>query len=198
MGGPDPGPRPVHLYPLSNVGSLLALVSYPALVEPYVGMQAQARAWSAACLPFVLLTLAVDTFSGDSIPVHLLTREALQLYLLHLRPGGLLAVHISDRYLDLAPVVGRAAQDLGKQTLEVSTPDTTPAMPSPPPGCWSPATRNSSAGTCCSGPARRSRPGWGSGPGRMITATCSKGWISPWSFGGGTASGAPGCWSDCG
>ncbi len=105
------------------MGSLLALVSYPALVEPYVGIQAQARAWSAACLPFVLLTLAVDAFSGDSIPVHLLTREAFQLYFLHLRPGGLLAVHISDRYLDLAPVVGRAAQDLGKQTLEVSTPD---------------------------------------------------------------------------
>jgi len=54
--------------------------------------------------------LAVDAFSSDSIPVHLLTREAMQLYFKHLQPDGILAVHISNRYLDLAPVVqGEAA-----------------------------------------------------------------------------------------
>jgi hypothetical protein len=49
--------------------------------------------------------LAVDAFSGDSIPVHLLTTEAFQVYLQHIRPGGLLALHISNRYLNLTPVV---------------------------------------------------------------------------------------------
>ena len=55
--------------------------------------------------------LAVDAFSGDSIPVHLLTREALTLYRRHLAPGGVLAVHISNQYLDLAPVLARLAED---------------------------------------------------------------------------------------
>ena len=50
-----------------------------------------------------------DAFSGDAIPVHLLTREAFDLYLRHLKPEGILAVHISNQYLDLAPVVGQLA-----------------------------------------------------------------------------------------
>jgi hypothetical protein len=49
--------------------------------------------------------LAVDAFSSDSIPVHLLTYESMQLYMRHLAPGGILAVHISNRYLDLQPVL---------------------------------------------------------------------------------------------
>src|SRR5207237_1648850 len=49
--------------------------------------------------------LAVDAFSSDSIPVHLLTSEAMDLYFHHLRPDGILAVHISNRYLDLHPVL---------------------------------------------------------------------------------------------
>ena len=58
--------------------------------------------------------LAVDAFSGDSIPVHLLSREAFQLYFQRLAPEGVLAMHVSNSFLDLAPVVGRAAQALGK------------------------------------------------------------------------------------
>lgn len=54
--------------------------------------------------------LALDAFSGDAIPVHLLTREAVALYLRQLRPGGVLAVHISNRYLDLEPVVDGLAR----------------------------------------------------------------------------------------
>jgi len=65
--------------------------------------------------------LAVDAFSGDSIPVHLLTREAFQLYFRHLEPDGILAVHISNRYLDLQPVVEQAARALGKETLTVES-----------------------------------------------------------------------------
>ncbi|MGQ0628838.1 MAG: spermidine synthase, partial [Phycisphaerales bacterium] len=57
--------------------------------------------------------LLVDAFSGDSIPVHLLTKEAFELYLHHLADDGLLAVHISNKYLDLEPVIAAAAESLG-------------------------------------------------------------------------------------
>ncbi|HZW36972.1 MAG: spermidine synthase [Deltaproteobacteria bacterium] len=67
--------------------------------------------------------LVVDAFSGDSIPVHLLTREAFDLYFRHLKEDGVLAVHVSNRYLDLKPVVGRAAETAGKETLVVDTGD---------------------------------------------------------------------------
>jgi hypothetical protein len=53
--------------------------------------------------------LAVDAFSGDAIPVHLLTTEAFGIYFRHLKPDGVLAVHISNRYLDMVPIVRRAA-----------------------------------------------------------------------------------------
>src|SRR4029450_1294929 len=49
--------------------------------------------------------LALDAFSSDAVPVHLLTLEAMSLYLRHLGPGGVLAVHVSNKYLDLKPVV---------------------------------------------------------------------------------------------
>ncbi len=49
--------------------------------------------------------LVIDAFSGDAIPIHLLTREAFRLYWRHLKADGVLAVHISNRYLNLAPVV---------------------------------------------------------------------------------------------
>lgn len=57
--------------------------------------------------------LVLDAFSSDAIPVHLITLEALQLYLMKLAPGGVMAVHISNRYLDLAPVVGATAREAG-------------------------------------------------------------------------------------
>lgn len=63
--------------------------------------------------------LAVDAFSGDSIPVHLLTREAFALYFHHLKPGGVLAIHISNQYLELTPVVAGAAIGLGKEAVVV-------------------------------------------------------------------------------
>ena len=55
--------------------------------------------------------IALDAFSSDAIPVHLITREALQLYLRKLRPGGVVAFHISNRYLDLRPVLVELARD---------------------------------------------------------------------------------------
>ncbi|MFI5228961.1 MAG: spermidine synthase [Gemmatimonadales bacterium] len=64
--------------------------------------------------------IAVDAFSGDAIPVHLLTSEALALYRRHLAPNGVLAVHVSNRYLDLAPVVRQEAEHAGLRSALVS------------------------------------------------------------------------------
>jgi hypothetical protein len=58
--------------------------------------------------------LVMDAFSGDSVPVHLITREAFRSYFAHLKPDGILAVNISNKYLDLEPVMQRAAESLGK------------------------------------------------------------------------------------
>ena len=66
--------------------------------------------------------LAVDAFSSDSIPVHLLTLEAFQLYFRHLRPDGILAVHISNRHLFLEPVVAAAAEKLGTDAVLIESP----------------------------------------------------------------------------
>jgi len=63
--------------------------------------------------------LVLDAFSGDSVPVHLLTREAFELYDRHLVPGGVLALHVSSRHLDLPRAVYPVAAALGFQTLEV-------------------------------------------------------------------------------
>jgi len=67
--------------------------------------------------------LAVDAFSSDSIPVHLLTREAFEVYFRHLKEDGVLAVHVSNKYLDLPPVVRLAALSSGKEAVMVDTED---------------------------------------------------------------------------
>ncbi len=64
--------------------------------------------------------LSVDAFSGDAIPVHLLTREAYEIYWQQLLPNGVLAVHVSNRYLSLAPGVALAAAESGKQAMEIN------------------------------------------------------------------------------
>ena len=58
--------------------------------------------------------LVMDAFSGDSVPVHLITREAFQTYFRHLKPEGILAVNITNNYLDLEPVMERAAAAVDK------------------------------------------------------------------------------------
>jgi spermidine synthase len=62
--------------------------------------------------------LVLDAFSSDAIPVHLLTREAIADELRSVRPGGLLAFHISNRYYDLTPAIAAGAQSLGLTVLE--------------------------------------------------------------------------------
>jgi spermidine synthase len=62
--------------------------------------------------------LVIDAFSSDAIPVHLLTREALQLYVEKLDAGGVIAFHISNNFLTLAPLVANLARDAGLVCLE--------------------------------------------------------------------------------
>ena len=69
--------------------------------------------------------LVIDAFSSDSVPVHLLTREAFATYRRHLADGGLLMVHISNRYLDLKPVVAAAARDGWQARTRDFAPDET-------------------------------------------------------------------------
>src|SRR5208282_3940080 len=69
--------------------------------------------------------LVLDAFTSDAIPVHLLTREAFEIYLRHMNPGGIIAVHISNRHLDLEPVVVGLAKGFDLQMVcRETTPDT--------------------------------------------------------------------------
>jgi spermidine synthase len=60
--------------------------------------------------------ICVDAFNGDAIPVHLLTLEAFRLYLERLKPHGFIILHITNSYVDLAPIVSNAARELGLQS----------------------------------------------------------------------------------
>ena len=61
--------------------------------------------------------LAMDAFSGDSVPTHLATVEAIKVYLRHMRPDGYLIFNITNHYLDMRPVMAAAAAELGKVAL---------------------------------------------------------------------------------
>jgi hypothetical protein len=64
--------------------------------------------------------LAIDAFSGDAVPVHLITREAMALYLKHIKPDGAVAFHVTSRYLNLAPVVKQLADDAGYEAVLIA------------------------------------------------------------------------------
>jgi spermidine synthase len=66
--------------------------------------------------------VAVDVFSGDAIPVHLFTREAMALYAKALKPGGVLALHVSNRHLDLSRVAFPLLAELGLHAAKVVSP----------------------------------------------------------------------------
>jgi predicted O-methyltransferase YrrM len=66
--------------------------------------------------------LVIDAFSGDAIPLHLLTTEALEVYKRHLAPGGILAFHISNQHVDLEPVVAELAKAAGIKAMRFSSP----------------------------------------------------------------------------
>ena len=84
--------------------------------------------------------LVLDAFSGDAIPVHLLTIEAFGIYLHELNPDGVLAIHVTNRYLDLQPVIQEIADHLGLESARVHQ----PAGPLVKPGDWIILARNSS------------------------------------------------------
>jgi len=67
--------------------------------------------------------IVLDAFSGDSIPLHLLTSQAVELYLYHLKPDGVLAFHISNRYLDLEGLVRGLADQAGKMSMLIDSDD---------------------------------------------------------------------------
>jgi hypothetical protein len=64
--------------------------------------------------------LAIDAFSGDSIPMHLLTREAMAVYVRHLKPNGAIVFQATNRFVDISPVVERLATELGLRAVMVS------------------------------------------------------------------------------
>jgi len=70
--------------------------------------------------------LVIDAFSGDAIPLHLLTVQALAIYRKHLAPGGVLAFHVSNRYVDLVPELAELANGAGMQAREVTSQEDDP------------------------------------------------------------------------
>jgi SAM-dependent methyltransferase len=88
----------------------------PARIEVILG---DARLSLAAEKPQHFNVIVVDAFSGDAIPVHLLTREALALYRRHLQPGGVIVFHVSNQYINLEPVVAAIAEDAGMKAESV-------------------------------------------------------------------------------
>jgi hypothetical protein len=81
--------------------------------------------------------LVVDAFSSDSIPMHLLTGEAFDVYRRHLRPGGLLMVHITNRFLDIEPVIAAAAAEGGWTARRLSyTPTAAERSANAAPSIW--------------------------------------------------------------
>ena len=81
-----------------------------------------ARTSLAAETPQQFNVLVIDAFSGDAIPIHLLTAQAVTLYRSHLAPGGVLAFHISNQHVDLGPEIALLAQNAGMQARRVIQP----------------------------------------------------------------------------
>ncbi len=108
--------------------------------------------------------LVVDAFSSDAIPVHLLTRESFAVYLAHLLPDGVLALHVSNDFLELAPVVRRLAELHGWTACRID--DRTPPAAGAHPSTWVLVTRDRTlldalaAGGRCAVPSEDDAPLW--------------------------------------
>ncbi len=109
-----------HLYEINPMviqfaeGEFSFLGESPAKKQIHLG---DARLTLERQAPMQFDVLLIDAFSGDSVPVHLLTAEAFALYFRHLKPDGLLAIHISNKYLNLEPVVATNAERMGVAAL---------------------------------------------------------------------------------
>jgi spermidine synthase len=110
----------VRFYEINPLVERIALNLFTYLSESDASIQivlGDARVSLASELSEQFDVLAVDAFSGDAIPVHLLTAQAFALYRRHLKPAGILAIHVTNRYLDLAPVVQQQADHAGLQAV---------------------------------------------------------------------------------
>jgi hypothetical protein len=87
-------------------------------------VEGDARASLTREFPQHFDVMVIDAFSGDAIPIHLLTAEALAVYRRHLATGGILAFHISNRHVSLGPAIALLAQSAGMQAMRVSTDST--------------------------------------------------------------------------
>jgi hypothetical protein len=85
-------------------------------------VEGDARASLAQEPPQNFDVLVIDAFSGDAIPLHLLTTQAIDLYKRHLAPGGILAFHISNQHVDLEPEIALLAKAAGMEARRVSSP----------------------------------------------------------------------------
>ncbi|MHB1206016.1 MAG: spermidine synthase [Rhodospirillaceae bacterium] len=110
-----PGDR-VRFYEINPLVRTIAtnVFSYLACAENAAVALGDARLTLEREAPNNFDVLAVDAFTSDAIPIHLLTAEAFDLYWKHIKPGGVLAVHVSNRFIDLAPIVAAAAARSGK------------------------------------------------------------------------------------
>jgi hypothetical protein len=118
--------RPIDRYRVYDINPLVLKIAQTQFtflqdcMAPHDVVMGDARLSLEGESPQKFDVLAVDAFSGDAIPVHLLTREAYSLYWRHLNPDGVLAVHVSNRYLQLAPVVAMGAAEDHKTAKMVS------------------------------------------------------------------------------
>ncbi|CAN5521813.1 fused MFS/spermidine synthase [soil metagenome] len=85
-------------------------------------LEGDARTTLASEPPQKFNVLVIDAFSGDAIPLHLLTAQALTLYRSHLAPGGILAFHVSNQYVDLAPEVALLAANAHLKSASIDSP----------------------------------------------------------------------------
>ena len=117
-----PGERSVTFYELDPEVAHIARTHFTYLTQgnPNVAIRfGDGRTTLEQEPPQAFDILIVDAFTGDGIPIHLLTREALELYRRHVRADGAILFHISNRYLRLESVVGNAAHSLGMEALTV-------------------------------------------------------------------------------
>ncbi len=112
----------IHFYEINPQISEIAQSLFTYLRESRATTQitiGDGRLMLAQAPPQSFDVIALDAFAGDAIPVHLLTREAMALYLHCLRPQGVVAFHVSNDYLDLAPVVQQLARSAGLRVVLV-------------------------------------------------------------------------------
>ena len=116
----------IRFYEINRAVEKIALSDFTYLSDSPAFMQivrGDARVSLAAEPPQRYDVLIVDAFSGDAIPVHLITVQALEVYRRHLAHGGIFAFHLSNRFLALAPVVEQLAHNAGMQAVRVINPE---------------------------------------------------------------------------